>query len=453
MRVSRDGLLLRWAALVAAAALAPTCSEDVGEGDTPPEVNVIASLRADGGAANDESYAPSISGQGRHVVFESKATNLTPGDIRGWQDIFLKDRATSAVENISEVPEVGIFPQKNHDAFEPFVSASGRFVAFTSRGVQVGGPLPASVQTKRNAYVLDRSNGTLRRVINLPDPWPDEDIDNPVVSDDGRWVAFSTWASNLSIPNAPKFFQIYLADLSASPPSLTLVSHGTASPATLGNQDSFFPSLSPDGEWVAFESTSSNLHANDSDMSSDIFLWRRSTGFVELVSRNTAGTKGDAQSFKPALSADGQAVAFHTFSGNFYPIPPVTQSIAHRRRTGIDAGTTTMVTEDPGLPFPAIFAADPISISADGQLVAFSSDNQAITPVPLNNLRQIFVRDMQGGTRLASQGFFGAAADRECLRPAISGDGRWVAWQSQASNLMANDTGGLMNIFVRGPLR
>ncbi len=204
--------------------------------------------------------------------------------------------------------------------------------------------------------------------------------------------------------------------------------------------------ISADGRFVAFASEASNLVSGDTNGRGDIFVHDRQTGATERVSMDSAGNQADGGSDAPAISADGRFVAFVSEASNLVSGDSNGQSdvFAHDRQTG----ATERVSVD-GAASQADGSSGEPAISADGRFVAFESTASNLVPGDANGQSDVFVRDRQAGaTERVSVDSAGGQADSESSEPAISADGRFVAFASAASNLVSGDTNGKSDVFV-----
>src|SRR5947209_1614213 len=225
----------------------------------------------------------------------------------------------------------------------------------------------------------------------------------------------------------------------------TTVRVSVASDGTEGNDVSLGSALSADGRFVAFDSAATDLVAGDTNGVSDVFVHDRQTGTTERVSVASDGAQGNGSSglvtfaFPPALSADGRFVAFVSFATNLVASDTngATDVFVHDRQTGT---TERVSVASDGTEGNAASAG--ATLSADGRFVAFHSAATNLVAGDTNGTNDVFVHDRQTGTteRVSVNGFSAG--------PALSADGRFVAFHSTATNLVAGDTNGATDVFV-----
>jgi Tol biopolymer transport system component len=214
-----------------------------------------------------------------------------------------------------------------------------------------------------------------------------------------------------------------------------------------GNGKSSLPSISADGRFVAFVSHANNLVASDTNASDDIFVHDRQTGATERVSVSTAGAAGNDNSSDPWISADGRYVCFHSDATNL--VASDTNAVAdvfvHDRQTG---ATERVSVSSAGAEGNDV--SDLSWISADSRYVSFTSDATNLVAGDTNAVADVFVHDRQtGATERVSVSSAGAEGDDSSGASPISADGRFVVFMSDATNLVAGDTNGYMDVFVR----
>jgi Tol biopolymer transport system component len=228
-----------------------------------------------------------------------------------------------------------------------------------------------------------------------------------------------------------------------------------------GNRASAGPSISADGRVVAFDSLATNLAAGDTNGKRDVFVHDRVTGETTLVSLGQGGTAANNESQSPSVSADGRYVAFESLASNLVPGDTnlAWDVFVHDRVTGetTRASVSSAAAE-------ALGTSTSPSISGDGRFVAFYSSAADLVPGDVNGVGDVFVRDrLTGTTSLVSVAFDGTSADDASTMPSISADGRVVAFESWATNLLVppgdclapalgDDCNGMMDVYVRDRL-
>jgi hypothetical protein len=212
------------------------------------------------------------------------------------------------------------------------------------------------------------------------------------------------------------------------------------------DQDSAIAAISADGRFVAFTSAASNLAANKTSYFNDVFVHDRTTGVTNLASSDSSENEGNSWSVIPSISGDARYVAFYGNASNLVPGDNngTFDAFVHDQTTG----ETTRVSVDSSGNEANSFSHGP-AISTDGRYVAFCSAASNLVAGDSNGLQDVFVRDLQTGEiQLASIGFNGAGADGPSFPPGISDDGRYVSLTSSATNLVPSDTNGLDDTFV-----
>jgi Tol biopolymer transport system component len=286
---------------------------------------------------------------------------------------------------------------------------------------------------------------------------------SPSISGDGRFVTFCT-QQNLTSDDLNAEVDVYVRDLRMG--ITTLESKSTA--GVSGNGDSgtdwwgiqmVAPSLSADGRYVAFFSEASNLVPGDTNSARDVFVRDRLAGTTTRVSVSSTGAQGDDESLVPVISANGRFVAFQSFATNlggpdshsFYDV------FRHDRWTGRTIKLTLAPDGSEGDGDSGGGGPTPIqglAISADGRWIAFQSNATNLVLGGITSyVGHIYVRDcLTEQTYIASVSVTGVEADAACRRPSLSGDGRFVSFESAASNLVAGDTNQVRDVFVKDML-
>lgn len=395
-----------------------------------------AQLFVPGAEADGPSITAALSGDGRLTAFASEATNLVPGDRNNLQDIFVRDNQTGETTRVSVGP--GGAEADGYSELPAF-SADGRYVAFQSVASNL---VPLDNNMESDVFIHDRQTGLTERVSVASDgaqaagpSW------EPAISADGRYVAFTSAAGNLDGPDDNFGSDIFVHDRQTG--QTERVSVNSAEQQAFG--DAQRPAISATGRYVAFSSWAGDLVANDKNDVEDVFVRDRQAGTTTRVSVRGNGDEAVGESYDPSLSADGRYVAFWSYDGELggEPAGSLGAVYVHDRQTG----STELVSRaaggspDSGSFYPAI--------SDDGRYVAFESEASNLAPADDNAASDIFLYDRQAGqvTRLSLGGAGGGNAESHA--PAISAAGRFVAFDSRATNLVAGDQNGVVDVFRR----
>ena len=411
---------------------------------------VLVSVSGSGRQGNHDSFAAAISAHGRYIAFLSWATNLVPGDTNGRLDVFRRDRSTGATIRVS-VSSSGAQARCSDPwgcSGPASMSADGRFVAFVS---SAGNLLPGDTNHVSDVFVHDCVTGRTTRVsVGRGGRQGNGASASAAISADGRFVAFTSAASNLVGHDTNVTSDVFVHDRSTGRTRRVSVS----SAGVEGNRDSEEPAISAHGRYVAFTSDASNLVAGDTNRIADVFVHDRNTGRTTRVSVSSgeaqaAGFPTGTGSNSPAISADGRYVAFHSEAQNLVRRDTNdTFDIFVRDRR---LGTTLRVNvSSNGSQADAETLGGPV-ISPDGRLVAFTSLATNLVPGDVNGITDAFVHGRaNGGTILASVSGNGTQGNDSSAPAAFSADDRLLAFSSYASNLVPGDTNATADVFVRG---
>jgi Tol biopolymer transport system component len=395
------------------------------------------SWAAGGEQTNAESRRPSVSGDGRLVVFESDADNLVPGDTNGVSDIFVYDRHTSATERVS-VRTGGI--EANFGSYAPVISADGRYVAFHSSATNL---VDGDTNNVSDVFLHDRHTGETGRVSFGALGQPTDGSYHPSISADGRYVVFWSDAPNLVVNDTNSRADVFVWDRIDS----SVVRASVSSGGVQGNGHSRHPSISADGHAIAFESDAANLVANDSNDLKDIFVRDRNLNQTTRVSVRSDGQQSNGDSFEAAISGNGHWIVFTSLASNLVPhnTNPYPDVYIHFRN-----GPLTEVASLGAAAAPANHHSNQPFIGWDGRYVSFTSTATNLVDGDNNGVADIFVRDRQTGiTERVSVSSAGVQADNRSAMPAITADGRFVVFQTLAGNLAPNDTNHIPDIYLR----
>ena len=387
----------------------------------------LVSVSAADDPSDGESFAASPSGDGRFVVFSSRATNLVTGDTNDAPDVFLRDRQTGTTTRLNVGPNgEQVTPPAQIDV-PPAISADGRFVAFTSAARNL---YPGDINGFADVFVRETTTGTVTLASFAPGNSLAAGGSGSVVatSHDARYVFFDSSASALVPADTNDTEDVFMFDRQTSHVErLSLNSDGEQL-----NGFSRAPSVSGDGRYVAFMSGASNLDPADTNSYSDIYVRDRETHTTQRVSVGLGGDAANGDSTDPHISADGRYVTFQSNASNLAPGPRVGSAFVFDRQTGV---TQPVRGNHP-------------SISGDGRFVAYAS-TAIVYPGDTGWLSQVFVWDrLLDSTARLSVGPTGVAGNGNSQQPTVSSDGRYVAYHSTASNIVAGDANDASDIFV-----
>jgi Tol biopolymer transport system component len=280
---------------------------DVFVRDRAARITSRVSLGTGGNQGNYQSYDCALSDDGQFVAFVSGADNLVPGDTNGDADVFVRDRAAGTTTRVS-VATGGA--EANEGSFHPAISGDGRFVAFYSWATNL---VAADTNGAIDIFVHDRDTGqTSRASVATGGVQANADSNYPTISDDGRFVLFDSFATNLTPGDTNGTADVFLHDLTSG--TTTRVS--VADDESEGNSWSAAAEVSADGRFVTFVSGASNLVAGDLNGFEDVFVRDRTGGTTIRVSRATDGSEANARSEWPAASGNGRFFAFASLASN-----------------------------------------------------------------------------------------------------------------------------------------
>jgi Tol biopolymer transport system component len=412
-------------------------------GTFPPTPGMhLWSLTAQGGQAFGHNLEPAVSADGTVVVFESYATNLVPGDTNNKTDVFARDVRSGSIQRVSISSTGG---QSNNNSGHASASADGRYIAFDTYASNL---TPDSSGADAKIVRHDRETGETVLVSRNAQGEPANGLaSRPAISADGRFVAFGSYANNLVPGDANAAMDVFLADVATG--QITLVSVTTR--GEQGNGDSAStsglrgpPAMSPDARFITFRSVASNLVPGDSNGWGDVFVRDMQAETIERVSISSTGEEANGESDWPVISADGRYVAFLSAASNLVSgdTNDLSDIFVHDRVTG----TTTRVSiASSGA--QANGAADVPSISANGRYVAFNTWAD-LSSEDANGTADVYIHDrITGMTELASPRGDITAASSMTWTPRLSADGRLVVFASDSADLVPNDFNTALDIF------
>ncbi len=327
----------------------------------------------------------------------------------------------------------------------PEISADGLSVVFTSTATNL---VDGDTNGVEDVFVVDLQSGAVELVSHsATGDQANEPSSQPVISGDGRFVVFVSAAANLVSGAATGLDEIYLYDRAVG--SLEWVSAPLS--GSVNDEVSGEPAISADGNWVAFSSASSQLVPGDTLGRRDIFLWNRASTAIERVSVTQIGDEAEGSSYAPALNADGRFIVFWSHAPNLDlgDTNYMGDIFLRDRLNGTLQRVNLSTTGEQALGGPSNEPA----ISADGRFIVFRSYATNLVPNDTNISPDIFVRDLQGTTTRASVDSNAGESNGSNYSPAISADGAAIAFYSEADNLVMEpleDLNGTGDVFAHG---
>jgi Tol biopolymer transport system component len=330
--------------------------------------------------------------------------------------------------------------EANGDSAEPCVSPDARYIAFSSDATNL---VPGDTNGVRDVFVHDRATGqTVRASVDSLGNQGNGYSGRPSISADGRYIAFQSSATNLVAGDTNGADDIFVWDRVWA--ETTRVSVDSA--GSQANAESTWPRINADGRYVAFESNATNLVAGDTNGVRDVFRHDRSSG--ETVRASVDGAvQGNGGSITPAISANGAVVVFASVATNLSSIDTngVQDIFVHDFH---DEGYTWRWNENYyGSPQQANGWSGIPAISADGRCAAWETDATNF-PGNSNGRRDIAGMWSNNDACLLVSRADDGEGNEDSLRPSVSADGTYIAFDSAASNLVGGDANGYRDVFV-----
>lgn len=334
--------------------------------------------------------------------------------------------------------------QSNDGSYgRPALSSDGRYVAFTSIASNL---TSADTNAASDIFVRDMTQGTTTRVsTSSSGVQATAGSSSPDISLDGRYVVFESAASNLVAGDANSAVDIFVRDMTLATSERVSVN----SSGGVGNGDSRFPAISPDGRYVAFQSDASDLVQGDGNGVTDIFVRDLQANSTARVSVTSSGLDADGPSWAPDISDQGGVVAFVSEASNLVLADVNGYADIFARKT---TGSTSLISTSTEGVQGVLWSLNP-SLSRDGRYVVFQSPAPNLVVGDTNMLDDVFLRDcLLSKTFRVSVSAAGTQANRHSYRPKITGDGRYIAFESDADNLIVGDSNDSTDIFIKEPL-
>ncbi len=374
----------------------------------------LESIASDGTTPDGGSSNQSIiSPDGRYVYFQSSVANLVPSDTNGADvDIFVRDRLTGTV-SLLDLNSTG--EQANTGISDFDVSDGGRYLVFSSGATNLVTP---DYNNGADIYLRDLHTGITSLIYR--NSFTGENSNHVAISGDGNWIVFQTQQ-----PASENYTSIYLVNRKTL--TLTRISNGTG--GTAPNNLSLNSDINYDGSAIVFESYASNLVSSDTNGQDDIFLWQRATGSISRINVSSSGTQANNLSQFPHISGDGNSVVFASTATNLVSLSTThSQVYLHQ----INTGATSLVSVNTSGLCGNSGAGTP-EFSEDGNYVVFASNSSDLVSSDTNSGYDIFVRDLDhSSTYLVSYDPDGNqfTATKAPSSPVISADGQFVTFET-----------------------
>ena len=403
---------------------------------------ISANLSGTGGG-NGNSLAGQVSTNGRYVVFQGDASDLLAGDTNAASDIFVRDRQLESNILVSVAADGG---WANGASTDPVMTPDGRFVAFVSAATNL---VANDTNGLPDVFVRDLLNGTTQ-LISVGATGTAAIVSAPVITPEGRYVAYASTAHGLvaTIPATAKG-EVYVRDLVlntttwASTNAANLVSNAL----NLSYAPSYHPAISDDGRFVTFKTGWTNgatAPGGTGVPAAYVFQFDSANRTTTTISTNSfAPWLQNDDVYGPETSPDGRFVVFVVTNQSAQCLTV--------QRWDAQAGTNLNVSVTAIGGLPAGTVSDRPAVSADGRYVVFMSTATSLTGNTLSNGFHAFRRDVQAGTtQLVDMDTNNvASADLVTAIPTMSADGRFVAFESLDGRMVNGDKNGAFDVFVR----
>lgn len=410
---------------------------------------VLISASEASGKGNGPSENPAMPADASKVAFRSNATNLLPNDTDPESDEYVKNLQNGELTLIS-TSDQGI--KSNGYCANPVFSANGEYVSFRSGATNLDS---LDADTRFDIYVKNLATGDIYLAsTSSPDPRTkgmvkgNKSSYNPYLSADGTRIAFRSFSTNLHPDDTDFVSDVYVKFMDTEETRLASTADGNGlKDGEKGNGLSGNPVLSADGTKVAFYSSATNLDPGDTDTAHDVYVKDLETLDIQLVSTSDTGVKGNGGSSLPYMSADGTLVAFRSSATNLDPAD--TDKTLDIYVKNLVTGDLTLVsTTETGVKGNG----DSVSpyFSSDGASVAFNSRATNLDPADPDLAKDAYVKDLASGDlTLLSVSDAGIKGDGDSLNPALSADGGTVAYYSSATNLHPKDPDAIPDVYLK----
>jgi len=402
-----------------------------------PKETIRVNVSNDGRQTNDISLSSMISGNGRYITYASPASNIVPGDTNKIWDVFLYDLLTKKTTRVSVKSDGS---QANYGSVVPAISDDGRYITYYGDATNL---VPGDTNNQRDIFLYDNLTKKTSRVnLNNNGEQANGLSHYTTISGDGRFVSYVSYATNLVPGDTNELKDIFLYDtLKKKTTRINVSSNGEQA-----NGDSSSPALSADGRYVTYYSFATNLVPGDTNKTADIFVYDTQTGKTTRVSVDSYGKQANNYGDSPAISGDGRYIAFESDAANLVPGDTnkkrdiFVYDMLTKKTTRASVGSKGE--QGNGRSYT-------VAVSENGRYFTFESEATNLVSGDTNGVWDIFRYDMV--TKKTTRVTLDSNAHQTngfSYYPSISEDGRYVAYYSEATNLVSGDTNNFPDIFV-----
>lgn len=438
--------LLFKAALVLALVIIPAGIEALSPPDTRVKNLEIASVASGGAQGDGGSFFVTTSEDGRFVTFMSLAKNLAPeppGNVVNYTDVYLRDRLADKTYKVSKATDGGL---TNEASLDPTISLDGRYVAYFSFASNlIYGDTNGQDWSRSglDVFVWDRLNGRNSRV--SLDERGKQINGNSIgtISPDGQYILFVSDGRIFADDwNSNQPSALYLRNWHTGAIERISVAMGGGFP----NQGPGLATISLDNRYVVFDSWASNLAPGDKNEEVDVFLYDRLTKTTTLVSRDANGRSANGRSVQSEISLDGKSITFLSTANNL--VPGDTNNQTDIFVYDVETADISRVSKAENGAQANGSSKEP-SVCGNGRFISYTTEATNLFANDDNNQRDVIVYDRTNGTNsVATVNWKGELGNSKAHRSYMVPDCRSVAFASDASNLVANDKNISRDIFV-----
>lgn len=397
------------------------------------------SVSSEGEEGDGDCYTISVSADGRYVAFTSRAVNLTDTvDTGTYRDVFLHDSQTGETVFVSKNSDGEI---ANGDSYSPKISANGQFVVFHSWASNL---IDGDENDYRDIFVYDRVNDELSVVsVSSSGAQLTGDSIRPSISADGQYVAYETNGAGAVTGDSNSKRDIIVYDTESGENTRVSV----ATDGTQSGGDCYRAVISADGRYVAFDSSGSALVDDDENEERDVFVYDLEEGTLTRISVNPeTGEEGDGRSAAPSISRDGSIIVFESEATNL--IDDDDNELQDVFVYNLETNELTRVSVNT-IGGDCDGASSTPMVSSDGRFVTFLSDATDLVADDTNGVKDAFSYDRETGDMvLVSVNDDGTCGNAKTSEVSVNSDGQYIAITSAATNLVDDDTNSCTDVFL-----